>query len=64
MNIERITELYDLFNHEIWGKIPENALKALIAWGIIPPEGKLKCDKGHSLRLVKSSTTVDGWVWL
>lgn len=62
MEIKRLTALYDLFDHQIVGQIPEAAIGSLVEWGLIPKEGDYKCPNGHVLKLCPYDNT-DGWMW-
>lgn len=62
MNIIFSADILKLFNSEMHGPVPKAAIEQLMEWGVIPPEGVLKCPNGHFFSLVEAAT-LDGWVW-
>lgn len=47
MNIIFSADILKLFNSEMHGPVPKAAIEQLMEWGVIPPEGVLKCPNGH-----------------
>lgn len=60
--IERITQIFTIFDYNIEGPVPATAIPLLVEWGLIPKEGEYKCPEGHNLKLT-SFNNIDGWIW-